>query len=275
MSTEVRSTDMTIEIAAPPEVVWKALTDARELMRWFAPEAGVTPGVGGAIWLRWEGVYDGSSRIEVWDPPRHLRAQFPAAGAIGESNPLPIMTDYHLEAKGGGTVLRIVSSGFGKNAEWDEMYDGVRTGWMVEASSLRLYVERHLGRDRAVALARTPVATSRADGWRLLTGAGGWLPLGPEGDVREGTRFDVRTRSGERLVGRVLFAERERELAAVVENFGDAFLRIALEKGRAMEAWVWLATYDRSLDETRALEERWLRDLSELFPAERAAVVLR
>lgn len=274
MSTDVRSTDMTIEIDAPPDVVWKALTDARDLMRWFAPEARVTPGVGGAIWLRWEGVYEGSSQIEVWEPPRHLRAQFPAEGALGDRRPLPIMTDYYLSAKGegGGTVLRIVSSGFGKDAEWNELYDGVRTGWIVESLSLKIYLERHRGHDRSVALARLPVTTSRAEAWRLLTGADGWIALG---DARTGSRFDLRTRGGERLAGRVLFAEPERELAAVIETHGDAYLRVAVEQGiDGLQAWLWLGTYDRPAAETAALEARWKAELAELFAGTRRTPAL-
>jgi hypothetical protein len=38
-----------IEVAAPAEEVWKALTDAGELARWFPLEAHVTLGLGGKI----------------------------------------------------------------------------------------------------------------------------------------------------------------------------------------------------------------------------------
>jgi uncharacterized protein YndB with AHSA1/START domain len=42
-----------IEIAVPIEEVWKALTDANELARWFPLEARVTPGLGGKIFVSW------------------------------------------------------------------------------------------------------------------------------------------------------------------------------------------------------------------------------
>ena len=38
-----------IVIDAPLEAVWKAITDAEELTRWFVEEAKVVPGVGGTI----------------------------------------------------------------------------------------------------------------------------------------------------------------------------------------------------------------------------------
>ena len=40
-----------VEIAAPVESVWKAITDPRELERWFPLEARVAPGVGGEVFL--------------------------------------------------------------------------------------------------------------------------------------------------------------------------------------------------------------------------------
>lgn len=42
-----RRIEKEIEINAPLEDVWKALTDANELARWFPLEARVTPGPGG------------------------------------------------------------------------------------------------------------------------------------------------------------------------------------------------------------------------------------
>jgi uncharacterized protein YndB with AHSA1/START domain len=44
-----RRVEREIEINAVVEDVWKALTDANELARWFPLEARVTPGVGGKI----------------------------------------------------------------------------------------------------------------------------------------------------------------------------------------------------------------------------------
>ncbi len=54
-----RSVERTIEIDAPVRDVWRALTDADELMRWFPLEARAEPGEGGSIWMRWADVYGG------------------------------------------------------------------------------------------------------------------------------------------------------------------------------------------------------------------------
>jgi len=47
--TKTRSFSMSIDINATPEDVWRALTDAGELMRWLPLQARVTPGKGGSV----------------------------------------------------------------------------------------------------------------------------------------------------------------------------------------------------------------------------------
>ncbi|MGH9858845.1 MAG: SRPBCC family protein, partial [Candidatus Acidiferrales bacterium] len=48
---QTRSVEETIEINAPVEAVWKALTDAEELTRWFPLKAGENPD--GTVWMAW------------------------------------------------------------------------------------------------------------------------------------------------------------------------------------------------------------------------------
>src|SRR5512134_2687305 len=112
-----RSLQRHVTIAAAPAAVWSALTEAEELTRWFPLEARVEPGVGGAIFVRWDDADQGESRITIWEPERHL-------GTVGWAGDLrEIVTDYYLEAADGGTRLRVVNSGFGRGADWDEMLD--------------------------------------------------------------------------------------------------------------------------------------------------------
>jgi uncharacterized protein YndB with AHSA1/START domain len=61
-----------VVIAAAPETVWDALTDAGELAAWFGAEADVTLRPGGPVRFRWA---DGTERrgivVEI-EPPRRL-----------------------------------------------------------------------------------------------------------------------------------------------------------------------------------------------------------
>ena len=42
----IRLVERTLKVNAPVEAVWKALAEADEIARWFAPEARVQPGAG-------------------------------------------------------------------------------------------------------------------------------------------------------------------------------------------------------------------------------------
>ena len=57
-ATDTRSATGRIELHASPEAVWKALTDAAELVRWFPLEARVEPGEGGSIFMSWKNEHD-------------------------------------------------------------------------------------------------------------------------------------------------------------------------------------------------------------------------
>ena len=65
-----RSFTMSIDIDATPEEVWRALTDAGELMRWSSLQARVTPGKGGSVFWGWDEHWAWESQIDAWEPER-------------------------------------------------------------------------------------------------------------------------------------------------------------------------------------------------------------
>ena len=62
-----------IDINATPDEVWRALTDAGELVRWFPLQARVTPGAGGKMFWGWDNHWAWESDIDVWEPGKRLR----------------------------------------------------------------------------------------------------------------------------------------------------------------------------------------------------------
>ena len=66
--SEERKHVLDIDIAAPRDLVWKAITEGAEIMKWFAPEARVEPGVGGSILLSWGPGMEGKAPITIWEP---------------------------------------------------------------------------------------------------------------------------------------------------------------------------------------------------------------
>lgn len=142
-----RSHETEITIAAPIEEVWRALTEARELERWFAPDMQVEPGIGGSMTASWGPGMAGTQTIEVWEPNRHLRLidDRTEAPTRDGASPARLVVDYFLETRDGKTVLRLVHSGFGPGADWDGEYEGTRVGWAGFFRTLRHGLERHPG----------------------------------------------------------------------------------------------------------------------------------
>ncbi len=270
MTEKPRATDegvieTTIEIDAPVEAVWKALTDGEELARWFPLAARVTPGQGGEIWMSWGPPWEGASQIEVWEPQRRLqtRSFFDQRAAAVE---------YTLEAAGGKTRLRLVHSGFEVKSDWDrEHFEGTRRGWRYELRSLRHYLERHPGEKRQVAWVKTPAAVGAGEAWRRLLGAEGFGRHGAVEGLREGETYSLRSATGETFEGRVVIHDPPQEFAGTVQGMNDALLALRTheiagpEAPAGHEAYVWLSAYGLPQGDIDAFRTRWRALLDELF----------
>lgn len=255
-----------IDINANKEDVWKALTDAGELRRWFPTEASVTPGVGGHICWEWQSVHQWPQAIEVWKPGRRLLTRYDSSVEDGRGGRLQLWMDFTLEGHGGRTTLRIVHSGFGPDAGFDNEFNGISRGWPVELESLRLYLERHRGVDRRLVWSQVSVDLPNAEAWRILTGVDG-LGCGVEVErLAVGAPFRMRTVDGDEIAG-IAACCQPQELCGVASSHGDAFVRFAVERcgGTVTQVWLWLATYGLPATNVSALQSRFDAMLGRLF----------
>lgn len=261
-----RRYELTLPIAATPDEVWAAIATREGLERWFATGADVTPGEGGAVEWRWGDLYRWPQRIERWEPGRRLLTRYDSPVLDEAGQPVPLHIDLVLESARGGTVLHIVHSGFGPDASFDQEYDGISRGWPIELRSLKLYLERHRGRDRRLAWCTAVVEGSHDDAWRRLTGPDG-LACGPEVEgLAPGARFAFTTPDGDAFEGRALHCM-QHELSGEVDGRGGGFLRLSVENcGGTSQAWVWYASYSESAEDVAALEARFDARLRALFP---------
>ncbi|MCD6021458.1 MAG: ATPase [Actinomycetia bacterium] len=127
-------------IQAPQDRVWRALTEAEQLTRWFpdkAAEVDLRPG--GAIRIEWQdGEFD-DGMVEVVDEPSRFVFLWHGAGFDSPQT----RVEFSLEAIDGGTRLLVVGSGFSKVREdkrasaWKDN-DG---GWTHELGELKTYLE--------------------------------------------------------------------------------------------------------------------------------------
>lgn len=284
-----RKFETEIEIKAPVQAVWQALTDAEELTRWFPPQAAVTPGVGGKILWSWPGITDWHLNIEQWQPNKHLRAvydlrtevivktdeQTEADAAIklaeaSKGKPLQLAVDFFLQGRGGSTVLRLVHSGFGKGSPWDEEYDGISWGWLKELRSLRHYLEYHHGKPRHVGWARVtlPANTSTASAWQRLLSENG-VSLKPAlPHHQENDRCEIHLGTGETFQAVMQYFDPPNFFCARVENLQQAFLRgwVWVDKLHGFgEANIQISTYGLPKEMSADFEKRWTDLLRRLF----------
>lgn len=260
-----RSFETQLEISAPRDAVWEAIATDAGLRRWFAPVATIDARIGGEVVWEWAEHHRWPQRIEILEPGVRLRTRGDSQVDDGQGGKKPLWIDFLLEGEGGTTTLRLVQSGFGPEAGFDEEYDGISRGWPVELRSLRLYLEKHRNQDRHVAWSTVDLDMSPADAWRALTSEDGLAIGANTGSMEEGDAFRFQTPDGDLFEGRVLHGGAN-ELVGEVTSFGDAFLRISVEVwGGQTHVWCWLATYGQDPDAVAALQDRWDARLRRLF----------
>jgi uncharacterized protein YndB with AHSA1/START domain len=114
--------------------VWRAITDADELARWFPQRAEWDLRPGGTGTFSWDGYGSFPIRVETVDPPRYLAWRW---GEEAETDPdatdSATLVEWWLDARDdGGTTLRLRESGFRTSTH----RDGNAEGWTEELGEL-------------------------------------------------------------------------------------------------------------------------------------------
>lgn len=241
--SEGRTAAGVVEIGAPIDRVWRALTEAEELVRWFPLDAEVEPPeAGGRIWMSWGDEHGAWLRIEAWEPPRHLRTSWRWGDGPAQ------VTDYWLKPAGEGTRLRVVTSGFPADASWDDLVEGTRLGWRFELRQLKHYLERHAGEPRRAAYIRRRVPLSRPDAWARLT-----------------TGLDL-----EGVIDIVFDRTPPWQLAAVSREPSDGLIRLTVDPTHTdpglRDVTVWVCAWGDARAEADRAADHWRAELARLFP---------
>jgi uncharacterized protein YndB with AHSA1/START domain len=128
------SVERTLELTAPVDRVWRALTEPEELARWFpdrVDQAEVKAGVDGRF--VWEKHGSFAFRIEAVEPPRRLVWRWARDPKTPLDEGVTTRVEWVLEPRSdGGTTLRLCESGFVR-PEDQESND---KGWDAELKEL-------------------------------------------------------------------------------------------------------------------------------------------
>lgn len=263
-----RNIERELFIDAEPDLVFAAFTEAEHIMRWFAPFARSAPGVGGFINLSWEEEsFNKDCEIVEWEPGQRVVMNW-YAGPDGETC-LPVAVD--LLAKDGGTLLRLVHSGFLSDASWDDEFESHGRGWSYELRSLRFYLERQFGRARSHVMRRLKVSGDLAAAWDALLGERGVFAFAAEDDAaqfRDGARGELRLATGEKAFAEVLYALADKDFAVITEILEGGVFRFALETFAGQpEIWVWAFSWQLAEAELQARVATWFDQLQQRLEA--------
>lgn len=128
--------EITKQIDAEPERVFRALTDPDELVRWFPSSAESNPRTGGEYALRFE--FEDESRNHTHagryeDVTPNERVRYPWNGRFGETT-----VEFKLRRTDRGTELTLVHSGWTEDAaESRQMHE---QGWTFFFDNLERYL---------------------------------------------------------------------------------------------------------------------------------------
>jgi uncharacterized protein YndB with AHSA1/START domain len=239
-----RTLDLHVDIDAPIEAAWKALTEGPGLANWFAPIAEVSaPGAGATVKNGWSEEMMMSGTVDAWDAPKHVR-WLDDSGWMGPGTALAV--DYFLTTENGKTRVRLVQSAFGASEGWDDLFDGLETGWTYFLYNLRIYLEKHAGRTRRMISERLEATMPRQAFWKhLLSGAG--LVAGGKGTVKAGDAVHLALTEGAPVRAVAEVVVEGHGLGLRIPDLADALLFIELEgKSDKFHVGYWFSVYDEA-----------------------------
>ncbi|NNM32259.1 MAG: SRPBCC domain-containing protein [Gemmatimonadetes bacterium] len=257
---DTRDVDMEVQVDAPADAVWRALTQPEEISRWFAPSVSGEPGPGGHITVSWGGG-EWTSKIVAWDVGRHLglRDMVPE----GQEAPEPgTALDYFVEEREGKTVVRMVNSGFSAGDDWDDYFHMLENGWAFFLWNLRHYLERHRGSPRNMISSRPWVSGSRDEVWERV--------FGPEGiaDAPDGAGKPFTMTLGDTtLEGESVLSDRPWAFAGRLSSLDDGVIHVEMEgAGDRWKMGLWLSGYGVDPSRCEELQSALDAQMARLFP---------
>ncbi len=258
-----RDIEVSVEIAAPAEAVWRAISEAEGVANWFAPVASGKPGEGGHLNVSWgDGAW--TSWITAWEPLRRLRLvdELPEDPADESA---AAAYEYRLEASNGSTLLTFVHSGLSADPSWDDTVHMMTNGWRFFLWNLKHYMERHPTAHRTMISERPWVTGTREQVWDAIFGTDGLgaVPAEP------GDPFKLHLEVGEVLEGSVVLSDRPWAFAGVLSSLNDGVLHVEMEgTGDRWKMGVWLSTYGVEEERCKTIGAALGQSISRMFPGQ-------
>jgi uncharacterized protein YndB with AHSA1/START domain len=135
-----------VEVPVGPEEVWQAITTRSGTGGWMFPTE-IEAREGGTAVIHREPFGEAAvAKVTAWDPPHRLAYEEPVTAPDGSAGP-PLATEFLVEARGGGTCVVRVVSGFHHDGEgWEDLVEGAGEGWRMTLAVLASYLTHFAGR---------------------------------------------------------------------------------------------------------------------------------
>jgi uncharacterized protein YndB with AHSA1/START domain len=130
-----KSIEKTPFIKATPERVYQALTEKKDLERWFVQKADVELRPGGAVRLEWAPDAVETGEILALEPAERLSYTWVAL------EPTPTTVTFELTGEKDGTRLHLIHAGIGEGETWDNYYATLNSGWDIHFQHLTAWLE--------------------------------------------------------------------------------------------------------------------------------------
>ena len=266
-TSDTRDIALAVEIAAPVDAVWRAITEGERVASWFAPIASAQPGEGGHLTVSWGGGAEWTSWITAWNPCRHLRLVDQHPDEASESAAVMAL-DYRLTELGGATRLDLVNSGLSSAPDWDDTFHMMQNGWRFFLWNLKHFLERHPDARRRMINERPWVTGSREEVWERVFGAEGLVAVTSDGAYPgTGDRFHCVLDGLEPLEGTAVLSDRPWAFAGLVSSLNDGVLHVEMEgTGDRWKMGVWLSAYGVEEERCEEIGVALAKTVSRVFP---------
>ncbi|BDC51059.1 hypothetical protein F183_A33750 [Bryobacterales bacterium F-183] len=238
MST--RQHDIEIDIAAPADQVWEAISTGDKIQQWFAPIAKVEPGV--SIELGWSPEMSGKAAIRTWSPGKAL------SWVEGPGTESEKVVEFQLEPKDANrTTLRLVHTGFRPEPEFDSEYESNHGGWHTFFATLKHGLERFANKPARMVSAFRMAEEPKPTVWQRCQ-----QHLNID-NTTEGAPYTARLGAYE-LSGTVLRAPREGYLCLSVDSLDHSPLSVFVEGGDKAMVTLQCTLYGDAVAQAPAIE---------------------
>lgn len=262
-----RGQEHEIAIDASAEAVWRAISEADEVVRWYVQSAEIDGREGGLYRVSWGEGMDGTSRIEAFEPGRRLRLAHEPMPGSPEIETGPIVDEWVIATEGGRTVLRLVTSGIPETEDWDWFYEGTKRGWTIFLLTLKQYLEHHAGTPREHVVHMVGLPGEIETHWPWLVGPEGLGFETPPEDIGTGGAYRATTAFGLALEGELLLVDAPFRLLCTVADLNQALLGLTLEEmGGQNFLYLSLSIFGFEDDRVAAIREHWGAWIKGLYP---------